>query len=249
MPRIGPKNYARRKHRLSLGMKLPQYNAYVDMQERLAFQLSIVVVAIKDVSYFSNTLPRIRRYCEKYEIEYVEFRQDFASPHHPSWNKLKAVESVSGNVLLWDADLVPMWHAPDIRRHLNRNQLGMVWIAPTGMGRSMLRRRYGRESASRMYYNCGLVYVPASFRMNISSLWGDFSHAMWEQGAINHAVVQNNWPVHSVDQRWNRVKMSRGVDMPLLRDNFAVHFARGTRRKTETIAQMVRLLKDNGIDW
>lgn len=207
---------------------------------------TIAVLACKTHWYFNETIPRIAKYAAKYGHGLYVERRDLTRPYgqHPSWGKLLLCLEASpldSPLILWDADLVPMWHAPDIATQVDGDRLAMVWY---GKFSARFRRRYRRWS--EMGWNCGLVYVPPRLRVPLARLFGDFRHEFWEQGAINDFVVRSGERVQGLDVRW-----SRWVGRPTIgdcRQNWGLHFAHGGRRDAN-VGMLCRVLRVNGVRW
>lgn len=209
---------------------------------------TIAVLATKPLWYFRETLPRIAKYAAIHGLGlYVERRDATAGLGiHPSWGKLllcRDAPPIDQPIILWDADLVPMWHAPNIAEHVAAapDKLAAVWY---GEFRQSYRRRYPQYR--KMGWNCGLLYVPARLRIPLAGLFGYFRHEFWEQGAINDFILRTGEQVTKLDGRW-----SRWVGRPTERDiheTWGLHFAHGGRRNAN-VGQLCKLLRLSGTRW
>lgn len=212
---------------------------------------TIAVLAAKPERnwYFQETLPRIAKYAAKHGYGLYIERRNFAAVInlHPSWGKLMLcihTPPTDSPVILWDADLVPMWHAPSIMAHIhNHDQLAMVWYGRT---RATYRKRYPKWR--KMGWNCGLVYVPSRLRIPLAGLFGqhNLNHVFWEQGAINDFVLRHGEHVQSLDGRWS--KWVRSPTIADCRSNYCLHFAHGGKRN-QNIGMLCKVLRVNGTRW
>lgn len=201
---------------------------------------------VGETDYWPLTLPFIERYCERYGYRFRVFRENcLPLDAHPSWNKLLVPSFVqTPHALVWDADLVPLPDAPPIHPALSPRHLAMVKIEPSRGGRMKLRRCYGREAEPHLWWNCGLISVPHRRKLLMREVFfaADYMQSIfWEQGELNRYCYENDIKVCELDPRWN-CWISGTLEESHVRDNYCLHFAKGSSRRMRNIGRLYKML-------
>jgi len=176
---------------------------------RPSHRLCVAVVAIGNCSYIPVCLPQIEGYCKRHGYDLVISRSASARDGtHPSWEKIRLLSELRGqSVLLLDADMAPLPHAPPIDEHIEPDALNVVRMNWPEENKPQVLARYADSVPNDWYYNCGIIYVPEAYNAEISRLneQRHDGHLWWEQGAINQHLANDGRAlrVHELDPRWN----------------------------------------------
>ncbi len=211
--------------------------------------LTIVVTAVRHLSYWPITRPFIERYCEQMGYSLAVYTRDHVPSHiSGSWNKLIAWQfAKTPHAVLWDADIVPLPHCLPIHDCLHPTMLGMPSMEPRPEIRRALVAKYGRREERSMHWETSLISVPECQRDFLSDLFESFGysrHIDAEHGEVNARIVRQSVPVDRLACKFARPVVAP-CELSDIADNYALRFT-SQWHKDRNIGRLCRILRKLG---
>lgn len=217
---------------------------------------ALIVINVGPVDTATWSRPLMRRYCERYNLDYVEIRDEqfgFNGLDHEysylNFEKFQAFDALADyeRILRLDTDVLISPTAPNVFERVPEDGLGIVYEdCGTKADKryadmeQVARALQGDPWGRRRYFNSGVMVISRTHRDAFRLT--DQDRQAIAQGLLGGPKEQNlcNWKAreagcacHELDYRFNHMRMfsERWNGAPHRLGSFFIHYAGSQRRK------------------